>query len=79
MIFNAIFLISFFSQLNIKSKLIIMIIESITPLTFGVYLIHSRIIRKYFVRQILDLKYQHYIKMNLKVLCIPYKSHYIVY
>ena len=37
MVLNAIFLISFFSQLNIKSKLIVMIIESITPLTFGVY------------------------------------------
>ncbi len=68
MVLNAIFLISFFSQLKIKSKLIVMIIKSITPLTFGVYLIHSRIIGKYFVRKISVLKNQHYIKMNLKVI-----------
>ena len=67
-VLNAIFLISFFSQLNIRIKLIIMIIESITPLTFGVYLIHSRILNKYFVRKISVLKDQHYIKMNLKVI-----------
>ena len=67
-VLNAIFLISFFSQLNIKNKLIAMIIETISPLTFGVYLIHNRILKKYFVRKISVLKNQHLIKMNLNVI-----------
>ena len=65
---NAICLISFFSQLNIKSKLIINIIELISPLSFGIYLTHLWILNNYYLKRILLLKNENYIIMNLKVI-----------
>lgn len=67
-VLNAICLISFFSQLNIKYKLFVKIIELISPLSFGVYLFHPWILDKYYLRKIFRLKNQNYVLMNLKVI-----------
>ena len=61
-------LFPFFSQLNIKYKLFVKIIELISPLSFGVYLFHPWILDKYYLRKIFRLKNQNYVLMNLKVI-----------
>lgn len=72
-VLNAICHISFFSKLNIKYNLFIKVIELISPLSFGVYLIHPWILDKYYLKRISLLKYEHYITMNLKVIIYSFK------
>ena len=67
-VLNAICLISFFSQLNIQFQLIIKIIELISQLSFGVFIIHRWIIDKFYLKILSLLNNKNYIIMNLKVI-----------
>ena len=67
-VLNAILLISFFSQLHIKFQIIIKIIELMSQLSFGVYLIPPWVIDKFYLKKLSVLNNKNYIIMNLKVI-----------
>ena len=56
-LFAGIFLLAFFSNFNFKRQIIIKLIKILSPLTFGVYLIHTHPIMYY---QILDNRFSFY-------------------